>query len=202
MARKDGPAFETCKTIGIAGACPAVGVTHLSILAANYLTGVRGQSAAVLEWNQSKSFLQMEHICCGSQGHGFPEGHSFRVFEVDYYAMAQTSQLLLCRHKEYHRIMMDFGVLTADNQNEFLRCDQRILVGAMSEWQLEAFLELSGRMLWAEKERILYMAAFGSEEIRKNMRQRLRQTVRRIPISVDAFTITAQIIRFFDSWLL
>ena len=47
------------RTVGIIGAGRSVGVTHLAIWLANYLTGVKGQRTAVLEWNTHGDFRRL-----------------------------------------------------------------------------------------------------------------------------------------------
>ena len=40
-------------------------MTHFCVMAANYLTAVAGERAAVLEWNESGAMERMELVCTG-----------------------------------------------------------------------------------------------------------------------------------------
>ena len=80
---------------------------------------------------------------------------------------------------------------------EWLRCEVKIVMTALSEWKLEAFLELlseeEGRRAgW------IYTAAFGSEDTRKQIERRFGISLVRVPLSVDAFSVDYETMQWFE----
>lgn len=179
------------ETIGIIGAGRSVGVTHFAFMLAGYLSGVERKTCAVLEWNCHGDLNSMKLVCCkDKRTKGF-----FRVLETDCYESADINTLLLCKKSGYQTVIVDYGSVSEGNLEEFLRCDRQFVVGSLSEWQMRDFVEFERNRKQADKswESLL---SFGSEEARKNMEKKLRIPVRRIPLSVDPFIITSEIIGF------
>ena len=181
--------------IGIIGTGRGVGVTHFAIMTAGYLTGVLRKRCAVLEWNSHGDFGNMRKIC-GKDGR--PDEVS-RILDTDYYERAGIDTLLLCKKAGYQAVIVDYGSVMEGNLEEFLRCDRQFVLGSFSEWQMKAFLEFEGKGKRAERSWET-LAAFGSEEARKNMEKRLGFPVRRVPVSVDAFIVTGEAISFYQTY--
>lgn len=138
----------------------------------------------------------MEKFCGGR----LPDGDFSRILDVDYFAAADRETLGACMNRDYRRIIIDFGELTKESVWECARCDRKVVVGAWSEWQAEAFLEF----LESRDERDgswRYTAAFGSEETRKESKRTFGREILRIPLSVDAFAVTRSDMNFFERLL-
>ena len=90
---------------GIAGAGRGVGVTHLALLAANYMQGVQGKRTAVLEWNAHRDFDRLGKMCTGQ----LKEADCYRIQQVDYYPRAEGGRLMECLAAGYQEILIDFG---------------------------------------------------------------------------------------------
>lgn len=105
-----------------------------------------------------------------------------------------------CLNGKYQRIIADYGELTEESFCECTRCDKKVLIGALSEWQTEAFLD-AVRRIPEHDESWQCAAVFGSEEIRKEWEKQLRISCIRIPASADAFAVTALDMRFFKRLL-
>ena len=188
------------RTIGIIGAGRHTGVTHLSVWMGNYLTGVRREKTAVLEWNAHGDFRKMEQFCADKPGNGL-KLRFFRILEVDYYADAGAKELADCMNGDYSRILIDFGEITGESICECARCDRKVIVGALSEWQAEVFLGLF-RGEARRDESWSYAAVFGSEETRKECKKAFQADILRVPFSVDAFAVTRADMNFFATLLL
>lgn len=124
----------------------------------------------------------------------------FRILEVDYYKAAGAGELAHCLNKNYHHIIIDFGEIAETSLVECARCERKVMVGSLSEWQAEAFLEAAGRsvkrkMSWS------YAAAFGSEETRREWEKAFGHSCLRIPASADAFAVTRTDMDFFELFL-
>ena len=47
---------QTTEVFGVVGSSHGVGVTYVSILLANYMTGIKNRKTAILEWNSNGDF--------------------------------------------------------------------------------------------------------------------------------------------------
>ena len=181
------------RLIGVGGTGPCVGCTHFSIMLLNDLAGFRRRKAALLEWNCSDDFEKLERVCTGKNRTEKP----FRILDADYYKAAGATELAAALERNYDDILIDFGVLSGDRISEFLRCEKQFVIGSLSEWQEEAFRKFV-REHGPEKKSWEYLAVFGSEESRKEFMRRPGAAVKRIPSSVDAFTVTKECSMFFE----
>lgn len=100
--------------------------------------------------------------------------------------------------KHYDKIIIDFGGSYESMLPELVRCDQKILMIALSEWQLEASLEKLETGGPGSRKDWEYLTVFGSEEIRREIKKKLGLPVRRVPFSLDAFTVTGIDMEFFS----
>ena len=194
MVRKGKKTSAGCEIVGVAGASHGVGVTHFCVMAASFLTAAAGEKTAVLEWNGSGDFEKMELVCTG----GRREGKPFRVLETDYYKEAGAGELALCLNR-YRYVLIDFGVMKDGVKDEFVRCEKRVLIGSFSEWQWETFREWLELGQSAERGWV-NAAAFGSGETRREVRKKLKVPVLEIPLSSDAFSVTAGTLDFFQTF--
>lgn len=184
---------EKTRLIGIAGIGHSVGCTHFSIMLLNYLAGFKRRKAALLEWNPSGDFEKLEKACTGK----VQEKKPYRVLDADYFKNAGPEEMAYVLHRDYEDILVDFGVLTRENKAELLRCEKQFLVGSFSEWQQEKFREYAMENGGAGKNSWQYLAAFGSEETRKEFKRRYGIFTERIPFSADAFSVTEECGIFF-----
>lgn len=181
--------------IGIIGTGRGVGVTHFTVMTAGYLGGVLRKRCAVLEWNSHGDFRNMRKLCVKEQS----QAGCFHILEADYYERAGIDTLLLCKKSGYQAEIVDYGTVRDGNLEEFLRCDRQFVLGSLSEWQMETFLEFERKGKKAEKS-WKTLVSFGSEEARKNVEKRLNTPIYRIPVSVDVFAVTGEIIGFYQQF--
>lgn len=178
--------------MGVTGTARGVGTTHFCILYGNYLAGVRREKVAVLEWNQTGALERLEQACTGTIKNRSP----FRVLDVDYYKNSGGKTLVSCIQKGYDSILIDFGASEQPCQ-EWHMCDQKMVCGSFSEWQWNEFLGILKTKKPADQGWI-FLAAFGSEETRREVEKKLGVPVFRIPFSADAFQVTSQVMEFFQ----
>lgn len=184
---------ETPELIGVIGAGRGTGVTHFSVMTAGYLSGVLRMRCAVLEWNHHESFSCMRAACSsGKKGE-----NPFRVLETDYFEKAGINTLLLCKKSGYHVVIVDYGSAKEGNLEEFYRCSRQLVIGSLSEWQIGEFLEFEKRGIKTEKSWDS-LVSFGSEEARASLEKRLKIPIRRIPFSIDPFSVTSKTISFYE----
>ena len=190
---------HTAQVMGVAGSGRGTGVTHFVIRAANYLCSCRQKKTAILQWNPQKD-LEKIRAFLGAGGkedsRSFKKKDHFRLLGVDYYYEGDPAVLAACMEKKYQEILIDFGEVRDEVFPEWLRCSEKILIADLSEWKLESFLGL-----FTEKEKTgkdwICLTAFGSEIVRKEIERQFRLSVKRIPLSVDAFSVDIQTMEWF-----
>lgn len=193
--KKEKPILEQkARLIGVGSTGRGVGCTHFSVLLLNYLAGCRRRKPVLLEWNTSGDFEKLERVCTGRNR----EKKRFRILDADYCKAAGPVELAAVLEGNYDDILIDFGVLDEVSMAEFLRCEKQFVIGSVTEWQEEAFRDFVNRYGTGKKSWTC-LAAFGSEEARKEFARRLNLSVSRIPPSEDAFSVTKGCCRFFDA---
>lgn len=115
-------------------------MTHFTVMTAGYLGGVLRKRCAVLEWNSHGDFRNMRKLCAKEQS----QAGCFHILEADYYERAGIDTLLLCKKSGYQAVIVDYGTVRG-NLEEFLRCDRQFVLGSLSEWQMETFLEFESK---------------------------------------------------------
>lgn len=138
----------------------------------------------------------MKSICIKNADKKTP----FRILAVDYYAAADAGEWMDSMKRDYKRVILDCGKADGNSLYDCARCDRTVVVGSLTEWQLTGFLEfleLAGKPYINWK----YAAVFGSDESRKQLETRFCRRILKIPLSVDAFTISRADMDFFASLL-
>ena len=198
--RRHGPAGR-CRVTGIAGAGRGTGVTHLSVLMANYLASSLQHRTAVLDWSGHGDLMSM---ACASgrknEKNADAAVYGFRILGVTYYTQGSSDTLARCMEGGFEDIIIDFGEMRPSIRNEWLRSTVKIMAASLSEWKLEAFMEL----LTGEEEcgaGWIYTAAFGSEDPRREIERQFGIPLRRVPLSVDAFSVDYRTMKWFEGIL-
>jgi len=163
---------------------------------ANYLTGACHKKTAVLEWNNHGDFEKMKKICIKKTENKTP----FRILAADYYAAADAGVWMDCMNRGYNRVILDCGEAAENRLYDCARCDRVVVVGSLTEWQLTGFLEFLEQEGKPDTSWI-YTAVFGSDQARKQLEKRFCRKILKIPLSVDAFTISRADMYFFVSLL-
>ncbi len=180
--------------IGIGGIGHCVGCTHFAIMMANYFAGYLRKKTVLLEWNETGDFERLEKVCTGK----IRGEKQFQVLDVNYCKNAGHSELTEVLRNNVDMVLIDFGSVDGEVPVETLWCKNLYLVGSFSEWQEMRFREFV-REHEAGKDGWRYLAAFGSEETRKEFMRRPGIMAERIPFSADAFSITREVCAFFQT---
>ena len=195
-----------------------MGVTHFSFLLGTYCSGVLRGKTSVLEWNGSGDFERILRTRIpgihrtgknGKDGRSFSQKNSpapvtipakkpFNIMELDIWADAGTEELFFCKENCDYAVI-DFGAFREEIRGEWLRCDRRFLVGSLSEWQTASLAELlAGGNMPAGTE---YFITFGEEEKREMAERIFGCPLRRIPLTGNAFTVNADVLAAFRTFL-
>lgn len=123
-------------SIGIASAASGLGATHLCIALANYLVSKKGYKTACLEFGQSNAFEELKNNCAPALFSAKPAANRyFKIYDVDYYPNVKKDELPALSNAGYDVLILDFGVLSPDNLDEFYRCDQKLLLNSAASWR-------------------------------------------------------------------
>ncbi|MFQ9705244.1 MAG: hypothetical protein ACLR0U_32290 [Enterocloster clostridioformis] len=76
--------------------------------------------------------------------------------------------LASCLDGTYDEVIIDFGELRPSIRAEWLRCEVKIVMAALSEWKLEGILELYRRGGSRRRTGWIYAAAFGQMRTPEN----------------------------------
>lgn len=117
--------------VGVVGAAPRMGSTHMSIVIANYLRS-RQQMTAILEMNGSGNF---EEICNSKSAKVFDDGY-FTLSGVDFYPGCDRERLTAISGKLYNFIVLDFGAYGNCDKVLFNKSDIRIIFCGVKSWEL------------------------------------------------------------------
>ena len=190
-----GNAETGIKITGIAGAGGGTGVTHLSLMLANYLQGVCRKRTAVLECNDHGDFSRFGEACTGQTG----PRTCYGIQQVDYYPGAAAGRLMECQKAEYEHVVIDFGIVKEMTCVELMRCSTVWILMSFSEWQMEAFWELMRSEGFSLKESWQFFTVFGSEESRTEWNKRRKPKITRVPLSADAFSVTRELMDWMET---
>lgn len=185
--------------VGIAGSTASVGSTHFSILTAAYFSGVLQKRTAVLEWNPTDTFQNLEKILSKKVVTN-ERDHTFNILGIFFCRRNGMEALLSCMESGFEAVVIDFGCYQEQFREAFLRCERRFLVCSGSDWQLFKTTDCLLRM-HARKRTVEYVASFGSDETLRMAETYLKVPIRRIPFSPDAFAVTGEILDFFGRFL-
>lgn len=191
--------YKTPELFGVAGSSSGTGVTFFSILLANYLCGVKNRKTAVLEWNDSGDFERIKKICC-QKSVLKPGCNTFKILEVSFIEKAGRKELLECINGEFNAIVIDFGSNFERIREEFLRCGRKILLGSLCEWKVADFLEIAVAKK-GSKRGWEFLNIFGDCEAAYEAEKRLKLHIRQVPMVSDAFSITEEVMAFFEGFL-
>ncbi|MFT4142912.1 MAG: hypothetical protein QM644_00545 [Mobilitalea sp.] len=120
------------EVIGIIGTHHGVGVTHTALMLAFYFGGELGRKTAVLECNTHQD---MKLIREAYEWKNNKEGQ-FYFQNITCYERVEKEEIFDILVRDYECIIIDFGAVPDWNQQEFLRCTKRIVIGGRSAWDL------------------------------------------------------------------
>lgn len=120
------------RLIGLAGVEGNIGVTHNTIVLANYFRK-QGFMVALVEMNMTGAF---EKIRTDFGEKMFQEGY-FTLNGVDFYENFNSEKLPSVMEHSYNIILLDFGAFQECDRTEFTRCEDRIIIAGSKSWELE-----------------------------------------------------------------
>lgn len=147
--------------VGIAGSEKRIGVTHNSIILANYLRK-RGFMVALAEYGQRKAFCSIQEFF----EEKLLDNMYFTMNGVDYYADVNADRLGSILGKSYNFVLVDFGMFEECDRITFNKCNVRIIVTGSKPWEVEQINAVFG----AVPEETLKMYHFCFNFTKQNLR--------------------------------
>lgn len=159
------------KTIGVFGSDRGVGVTHLALAIANFISLESGEKVILADLSGTKELKQIKTAKGGT------------LFGVSYFPGVTNAQIPQLMNESYDYLIFDFGSDREKNYKEFLRCDRKIVTGSFSPWKRQSYDDFmqfinneKSYMEWA------YCALFGlKKEDRKDFKKLYGVPVRAVP---------------------
>lgn len=118
--------------ITLAGSAHRVGVTHNTVILANYLRK-RGYMVAVVELNNHHDFIKTQE----SMEEKMFDDLYFSIYGVDYYPNVNTDLLSSILGKTYNFILVDCGVFQECDRVTFNKGEQRFIITSSRPWETD-----------------------------------------------------------------
>lgn len=124
--------------IGIAGSEKRIGVTHNSIILANYLRK-RGFMVALAEYGKGRGVFNS--ICAAFEERLFDNAY-FSMNGVDFYSEVDDTGLGSILGKSYNFVIVDFGKFADCDQVTFNKCHVRLVITGSKPWECESIYSI------------------------------------------------------------
>ena len=178
---KIGPKLEgNQKTyvIGIMGTETGVGTTHLALMLANDLANVYGYRTAVVEMGKRPVYKKMFQQTVYEQG------------KITFYAQEANQDLSAIVCQNYHYVILDISWDSPRGVSEFVRSDQRFVVGALNRWKYDGMRCFLDRMI-SMKEHCAYqcLSLVCDRHLKKKIQEKYEVDIKTIPYVADPLSL-------------
>ncbi|BCN32826.1 serine/threonine-protein kinase [Anaeromicropila herbilytica] len=171
-------------SIAIAGSQCRIGVTHISILLTTYLGKFIGKSL-YSERNNTQTVNKIVSRYCNVKRCDY----IYRVNNIE--MLPNYNQTVIFDKDSYSYEIKDFGVLTEENKESFLKSDYKCLILGSKDWELE-HSENALSML-SENENITYLFNYTDGKTYQSVMKSMKNlTGYRIPYEPNPFMINNQ----------
>lgn len=184
------PAETKVRTFGVMGSEPGTGVTHLSILLANYLS-VRRHKTILAEAGMRDTFYALAEQYFENPKDSF----FFQMHGVTYVSHTEAKQLAELCNQDYTAVVVDFGTAYEDFYESFLYMDTKIIVGNLSDWHRNSLIQFMQKVL--PEKQWKYYTVFGGGKAEKRFEKEFHIKVERIPYMPDPYCIKREQFDFF-----
>lgn len=173
------------KVIAIIGTSSGVGVTHTSILLANFLRRQK-LKVAIIEGNPSGHMAKLEKVYEGAKFD--PELTDwFSIKQVDYYKSCTLSRLNEVYEKNYDVIVIDIGSDPIAYKDIFKNADYPLVVGHSVDWKQFEHRDLIESHQDLLTNRISWLIPFGGVNDIRMIQKKLGYPCCLVGFSLDPF---------------
>ncbi len=185
------------KMIGLIGTHSGVGVTHTGLLIAGFLGNVLGRKTALVEMNTHKDFEQIEEAYYGK---GEMTSRLFKMKHVFYYKNVKQWETTDILNEDYEYIIFDFGSDMKKSQDEFLRCDKKIVISSLSDWKrkylvqfIQSNQDIKGYSSW------MYLFIFGQKRDLLDLKREVKVRAKLMGYEPVPYMLSKETIGLFHS---
>ena len=130
------------KTIGVIGASPKMGVTHLSLSIANFLCSALKKKTLYIELCDDSQLL----VVVGDRQINF-DGHTGFLYKgVTYVLACDVDEAIQLIDSWEGFIVVDFASYSKTNSIVFQRCNTKLLIGSMTSWCSRNVYQISNKL--------------------------------------------------------
>lgn len=179
------------KTIGIMGSDRGVGVTHLALAIANFISIETGEKVILADLSGTKELKRIKTAKDGT------------LYGAAYFPDVTNEQIPRLMNESYDYLVFDFGSDREKNFREFLRCERKIVTGSFSLWKRQAYDDF---MQYAKYEKSYmewdYCALFGiKKEDKKNFKKLYGVPVREVPFFSNPYELEKEEFLFLQEFI-
>lgn len=181
---------------GILGTQKGAGVTHFSILMANYLSDYLGKNTAYLQYYTQKDIGYLSEYVYREKK---DDKEPFQVNGITFYPNMKEQDIAEISGDYYNYIILDLGTEFNKCKNEFLRCDIKIIISSLAIWkryELDQFIHNSNHI--KNNEHWNYAIPFARERDIKQVSKDFGKKFYKIPFEPDPFALSQETIQLFQ----
>jgi len=190
--------WNTTTCFGVVGTHAGVGVTQISISLSYFLSEIYAKRVAVIEMNSSGDFARLEKEW-KQEWKVKSRENCFSVGRNTFYKHVGTDEIPFMPLNEYDYCIFDMGAYEMMAQNEFLRCDHKIVVCSLTEWkrlELEVFLEdmkdIQGYKEWN------YLSNLCSKKVNDSFYAK-NIILKTVPFMEEPFGVSKELIKLYKT---
>lgn len=159
------------ETIGFIGVQSRTGVTHNTIVCAEYLKEY-SFSVAVIEIKRDKpsDYKIIKEWFEIDNG----DSSQFTLHDIDFYPDCELDDLHLILSKNYSFFLIDFGVYRKELENEFIRTGIPIVVGCSKPWEIENMNNIFSKIHIDFLQEFNYLFNFTQEDEKESLQENMK----------------------------
>lgn len=166
------------------GAGRGNGTTHLAIMLANCCANGCGLRTAAIEYGNHRDYMKI----CDETRTKTEDIRHFTYNRIVFHICHSSMEVANCLQSGIEAAVIDINGQDDADLEEFIRCDIRILSGAVSLWKLEELRQMTKRL--NDTSYILAAAAPDLRQWEALLRHK-KQQIFQIPIEANPFCITS-----------
>lgn len=178
--------------IGVSGITGGTGVTHLCIMLSVFMTAVASKKVALVEMNDSGCIRQAGIILEGFHAKAGKLMKKVSIFtQTDEYSLSEIVS------SGYDCVVIDYGVYDECNKPSFLMCDRKIIVGSLSWWKIQHYVNfMASHREIKTVSKLEYMTLTPVRTGMRYLRHNFGLHIRIIPYEPDPFVLSSKTLDF------
>ncbi len=186
--------YGTSTVVGVIGTAYGVGVTHLSLAVAVFLSSVAGKSVALADMSGTDCFRQAG-IMLKNNFH--KKNRIFKMISI--YEQSDSSVLPQLMSEGYDYVIVDFGFDYSKNYQQFLMCGVKLVVGSLCWWKIHSYVEFLVMTEWEKsRKHWIFLAPFPGKDGIRYFKHNFNIYIRQIPCIPDPLYLNEECMDFLQ----